>query len=187
MRNTHEIRNYFYSNRLNTKLICNICEANYDLKSNLTNLKNHFEKYHNDEYQKIIEKNKERQKEIRKQNQITRQEKEKSRIEEKKLNKRNTLIEQNNINTITKYYPSVQVEDGDITEYETEEIVTSGKIRLQPEIENNELVVEREIKRPRIEKEILFKSIVLEKNSSIDLNFNNINIKINGKYILNFK
>src|SRR5437868_6125834 len=109
MRNTHEIHNYFHSNRLNTRLICNICEANYDLKSNLTNLKNYFEKYHNDEYQKIIEKNKERQKEIRKQNQITRQEKEKSRIEEKK------------------------------------------------------------------------------KNNSIDLIFNDVNIKINGKYTLNFK
>ena len=187
MRNTHEIYNYFYSNRLNTRLICNICETNYDLKSNLTNLKNHFEKYHNDEYQKIIEKNKERQKEIRKQNQITRQEKEKSRIEEKNLNKKNTLIEQNNINTITKYYPSVQIEDKNITDYETEEVVTSGQVRVEPEIEEGEIVIEREIKRPWIEREILFKSIVLEKNSSIDLIFNDVNIKINRKCILNFK
>ena len=127
MRNTHEIRNYFHSNRLNTRLICNICEANYYLKSNLTNLKNHFKNHHKDEYQKILEKNKKKQKEITKQKE------------------RNTLTEQINI---TKYYPSIQVEDSDITEYETEEIVTSRKIRLQPEIENNELVVEREIKRP---------------------------------------
>ncbi|CAG8702859.1 9382_t:CDS:1, partial [Scutellospora calospora] len=36
---------------------------------------------------------------------------------------------------ITKYYPSTQVENEDVTEYETEEIVTNGQIILQPEIE----------------------------------------------------
>ncbi|CAG8563049.1 6044_t:CDS:1, partial [Scutellospora calospora] len=90
-----------------------------------------------------------------------------------------------------------QVED----DYEIEEVIASGQIRLHSEVEEGERVignrirlqpdesevVEREIKRPRIEREILFKSIVLEKNSSIDLIFNDINIKINGKCILNFK
>ncbi|CAG8567555.1 5792_t:CDS:1, partial [Scutellospora calospora] len=90
------------------------------------------------------------------------------------------------------YYPSVQDED----DYEIEEVVASGQIRLHSEVEEDERVignrirlqpdvesevVEREIKRPRIEREILFKSIVLEKNSSIDLIFNDINIKINRK------
>ncbi|CAG8677556.1 720_t:CDS:1, partial [Scutellospora calospora] len=86
-----------------------------------------------------------------------------------------------------------QVED----DYEIEEVVASGQIRLHSEVEEGERaignrirlqpdveseVVEREIKRPRIEREILFKSIVLlEKNSSIDLIFNDVNIKINGK------
>ncbi|CAG8569069.1 3471_t:CDS:2, partial [Dentiscutata erythropus] len=50
MRNTHEIHNYFYANTLKTCLICNLCDNNYPSNTNLTNLKNHFAKYHVNEY-----------------------------------------------------------------------------------------------------------------------------------------
>ncbi|CAG8720289.1 19959_t:CDS:1, partial [Racocetra fulgida] len=58
MRTPHEIRNYFRINTLKTRLICNKCEANYPIDTNLTNLKNHFEKCHNKEYHLAIEREK---------------------------------------------------------------------------------------------------------------------------------
>jgi hypothetical protein len=57
MRSTHEIRNHFYSNNEKTKLVCNICEQSYNYKTSISNLKKHFEKYHNEDYKLIIKKN----------------------------------------------------------------------------------------------------------------------------------
>ncbi|CAG8808655.1 1101_t:CDS:1, partial [Dentiscutata erythropus] len=70
MRNTHEIRNYLHANSLNTRLICDICEANYPTNTNLTNLKNYYAKYHKQEYHLAISKNEERRKQIKQVNQL---------------------------------------------------------------------------------------------------------------------
>ncbi|CAG8788596.1 20617_t:CDS:1, partial [Cetraspora pellucida] len=92
MRNTHKIRNYFYSNIENTKLKCDICNAFYEIKVSVTNLKKHFAQYHKTDYQKILEKQKERFENIKEINHIQRKEKEKLNI----------ITTQNNIQKI--YY-----------------------------------------------------------------------------------
>ncbi|CAG8821853.1 22110_t:CDS:2, partial [Cetraspora pellucida] len=70
MRNTHEIQNYFHPNIENTKLKCDICNASYEIQVSVTNLKKHFAKYYKTDYQKILEKQKEKFKNIKEINQI---------------------------------------------------------------------------------------------------------------------
>ena len=42
------------------KLKCDICNASYEIKVSVTNVKNHFAKYYKPEYLQIVEKQKER-------------------------------------------------------------------------------------------------------------------------------
>ena len=91
MRNTHEIRNYFHPNIENTKLKCDICNASYEIKVSVTNLKNHFAKYHKTEYQQMLTKQKERVENIKQMNHVQR-----------KKNS-NFLTTQNNIQEILPY------------------------------------------------------------------------------------
>ncbi|KAF0356332.1 hypothetical protein F8M41_014778 [Gigaspora margarita] len=114
MRNTHEIRNYFHNNTLKTCLICNICEANYPINTNLTNLKSHFAKYHKQEFHLAISKNKERRKQIKKINYIQRQENEKTK-------NKNSLTTQNNEISVVQIPKPVQVENFNENDYTTEE------------------------------------------------------------------
>ncbi|CAG8727642.1 1654_t:CDS:1 [Gigaspora rosea] len=109
MRNTHEIHNYFHTNTLKTRLICNNCETNYPIETNLTNLKNHFAKYHKNEYQLAMSKNEEHRKQIKEINQVQRKE------------NSNNLIIQNNETSVVQVPKYVQVEDINEDDYTTEE------------------------------------------------------------------
>ncbi|KAF0469255.1 hypothetical protein F8M41_025604 [Gigaspora margarita] len=187
MKNTHEIRNYFHTNALKTKLVCDICEASYRINTNISNLKKHFAKYHRHTYQEILRKNKERKKQIKEINQIQRQKKEKERIINKNINNKNKLATQNNETSIIQIPKPVQIEDYNSDDYTTEEeiikIVENGK--TLPLVQNT--------KRKIIDKEKIFKkqksnSIILNtKDSIIDLNIQNkISLQISGKCTLNF-
>ncbi|KAF0562274.1 hypothetical protein F8M41_000050 [Gigaspora margarita] len=114
MRNTHEIRNYFHNNTLKTHLICNICEANYPIDTNLTNLKNHFAKYHKQEFHLAMTKNEERRKQIKKINYIQRRKNEKTKD-------KNSLTTQNNEISIIQIPKPVQIENFNENDYITEE------------------------------------------------------------------
>ncbi|CAG8762778.1 22562_t:CDS:2 [Cetraspora pellucida] len=87
----------------------------------VTNLKKHFAKYHKTDYQKILEKQKKRFKNIKEINHIQRKEKEKPNI----------ITTQNNIQEIlsynsNKYYAIVQDEVNDNTINEIKEIIETG-------------------------------------------------------------
>ncbi|KAF0491972.1 hypothetical protein F8M41_021802 [Gigaspora margarita] len=112
MRNTHEIRNYFHNNTLKTCLICNICEANYPIDTNLTNLKNHFAKYYKQEFHLAMTKNEERRKQIKKINYIQRRENEKTKD-------KNSLTIQNNEISIIQIPKPVQIENFNENDYIT--------------------------------------------------------------------
>jgi hypothetical protein len=120
-RKLHEIRNYFHNNRLNTRLICNLCEASYEIKTQVTNLKNHFERDHKNEYQKFLQKKIESQNE---QNQ-----------------KRKKDLINSNQKEIQEYFPPenfkaitnkhVQISEDYETEEEIEEVIANGVIPIQ--------------------------------------------------------
>ncbi|KAF0333059.1 hypothetical protein F8M41_013829 [Gigaspora margarita] len=114
MRNTHEIRNYFHNNTLKTCLICNIYEANYPIDTNLTNLKNHFAKYHKQEFHLAMTKNEEKRKQIKKINYIQRRENEKTKD-------KNSLATQNNEISIIQIPKPIQIENFNKNDYITEE------------------------------------------------------------------
>jgi hypothetical protein len=53
---SHEIWNCFIFNNDKTKVSCEICKQEYNINSSVTNLKNHFVRYHKNEYDQIITK-----------------------------------------------------------------------------------------------------------------------------------
>ena len=55
---SHIIWSYFIVNSDKSKIKCNLCDQAYEYKTSVSNLKKHFEKYHNDEYKIIKEKHK---------------------------------------------------------------------------------------------------------------------------------
>lgn len=54
-KNHHPLWDHFILNSNNTKIICDICNHEYNFNSTLTILKRHYEKYHNNEYKIIKE------------------------------------------------------------------------------------------------------------------------------------
>ncbi|CAG8504207.1 12560_t:CDS:2 [Racocetra persica] len=54
MRTIHKIQNHFKINNLKTHLICKLCEASYNFDVQTTNLKNHYAKHHQKDYQLIL-------------------------------------------------------------------------------------------------------------------------------------
>ncbi|CAG8510044.1 17750_t:CDS:2, partial [Dentiscutata erythropus] len=153
LRNTHEIRNYFHKNTLKTRLICNICKANYPFDTNLSNIKKYFAKYYKKEYNLAISKNEKRKKQIKEINQIQRKE------------NSNNLTRQNNETSIIQTTPILAqienfIEDDYITEEKIEEDIISRK--TLPVVQNKE---EKIIKKQKIN------TIKLDAKDSI-INFN---------------
>jgi hypothetical protein len=174
MRNTHEIRKYFRINSLKTRLICDICEANYPIDTNLSNLKRHFAKYHQQEYYSAMQQNEERRKQIKQINQIQRKGK-------------TTLITQNNETSVVQVPKPVQVEDFNNDDYTTEEeiveIIESGQALTS--IQNNKRKIVSEEK--FVKKQKINTISLNAKDSIIDLNIQDeISFRIVGKCTLNF-
>ncbi|KAF0465062.1 hypothetical protein F8M41_026371 [Gigaspora margarita] len=166
MRNIHKICNYFHNNALKTCLICNICEANYPIDTNLTNFKNHFAKYHKQEFHLAMTKNKERRKQIKKINFIQCRENEKTKD-------KNSLTTQNNEISIIQIPKPVQVENFNENDYTTEEetieISKVGQILLPPIQTNKRKIHEEEknIKKQKEENINIIDNIELTKNCQI--------------------
>ncbi|RIB05159.1 hypothetical protein C2G38_2047831 [Gigaspora rosea] len=176
MRNTHEICNYFHINTLKTRLICNICEAFYNIDTCLNNLKKHFFKHHKQEYHLAMSKNEEQRKQIKEINQVQRKE------------NPNNLITQNNETSLVQVSNHVQVEDINEDNYMTKEEIE------EVVIETNQVLplVQSNKRKGNDNKEVVKKqkisSISLNaKESIIDLNIQDeISLRIEGECTLNF-
>jgi len=175
MRNTHEIRNHFHPNIEKTKLRCDICNATYDIKVQVSNLKNHFSKYHKIEYQQILEKQKERNENIKKINYIQRKE------------NSNFVTTQNNIQEIQpynnkRYHTTIHDENENeyLTEEKTIEIIDKGQV-IQT---NNISVTNKEDKKIYNKKQ---KIDFINLNDITEFNINGIQFKTNGKCAIIFK
>jgi hypothetical protein len=68
----HEIWNHFHENQEKTIIICNLCDQKYNLNSSstITNMKRHYQNFHNKEYLEILQEHLTRNNELNSNQQI---------------------------------------------------------------------------------------------------------------------